>query len=197
MAGELRAAHPTMPPSEQARWFSKEVQPHEPALRAYLLARFPSLLDCDDLIQETYIRLVRANAIGKIQYPKAFLFTTARNVALDFFRRRRVTPTEEFTESNEVFVLEERLGVEQLIDRQKELEVLTAAVQALPERCRQVLMLRYIDGFSYKEIAARLGISPETVKVQLVKGMRRCAAFFATHGILQDSPTTECGGSRG
>lgn len=183
-----------MPPSEQARWFSQEVQPHEPALRAYLRARFPNLLDCDDLIQETYIRLVRANATGKIHYPKAFLFTTARNVALDFFRRRRVAPAEEITDSNEAFALEERLGVEQLIDRQRELEVLTAAVQALPERCRQVLMLRYIDGFSYKEIAARLGISPETVKVQLVKGMRRCAAFFAAHGMLHDPAATECNG---
>lgn len=181
-----------MPPSEQTRWFSEEVQPHEPALRAYLLARFPNLPDCDDLIQETYVRLVRAQATRGIQYPKAFLFTTARNVALDSFRRRRAAPIEEITDSNELFVLEERRGVEELIDRQKELEVLTDAVRALPERCRQVLMLRYIDGFSYKEIAARLGISPETVKIHLMKGMRRCAAFFAARGILNAEAATEC-----
>ena len=37
-----------MPPSEQALWFAEEVQPHEPALRAYLQARFPTLGDHDD-----------------------------------------------------------------------------------------------------------------------------------------------------
>ncbi len=45
-------------------------------------------------------------------------------------------------------------------------------------------MLRYLDDLSYKEIAAQLGISPETVKVHMAKGMRRCAAFFAERGLI-------------
>jgi RNA polymerase sigma-70 factor (ECF subfamily) len=45
-------------------------------------------------------------------------------------------------------------------------------------------MLRYLDGLAYKEIADQLGISPETVKVHMAKGMRRCAAFFAARGLL-------------
>ena len=45
-----------MPPSQQARWFAEQVQPCESALRAYLLRRFPSVPDHDDLLQETYVR---------------------------------------------------------------------------------------------------------------------------------------------
>ena len=44
---------------EQARWFSEHVHPHEPALRAYLSKRFPTLPDHDDLVQETYVRVLR------------------------------------------------------------------------------------------------------------------------------------------
>jgi RNA polymerase sigma-70 factor (ECF subfamily) len=191
-----------MPPSEQAhstsagearwsalrlsKWFAEEVQPHEPALRAYLQARFPSLGDHDDIVQESYVRLLKAQAAGHVRYAKAFLFTTARNAALDLFRRRRLVPMEAVTDFKELCVLEEQPGVAEQIDQRYELEVLADAVRALPDRCRQVIMLRYLDTLSYKEIAAQLGISPETVKVHMAKGMRRCAAFFTERGLLRN-----------
>lgn len=177
-----------MPPSEHARWFTEEVQPHEPALRAYLQARFPTLGDHDDLVQETYARLLRAQGNGGVRYPKAFLFTAARNAAFDLFRRRGAKPTEAVTDLVELTVLEDRPGVGELIDQSYELEVLADAVRALPDRCRQVIMLRYLDGLAYKEIAVQLGISAETVKVHMAKGMRRCAAFFAERGLLDTPP---------
>ena len=52
--------------TEQARWFSERVHPHEPALRAYLSRRFPSLPDHDDLVQETYARLMRIEDPGQL-----------------------------------------------------------------------------------------------------------------------------------
>ena len=180
--------HRPMPPSEHARWFTEEVQPHEPALRAYLQARFPTLAEHDDIVQETYSRLLRAQGNGGVRYPKAFLFTAARNVAFDLFRRRGAKPTEAVTDLVELTVLEDRPGVGELIDQSYELEVLADAVRALPDRCRQVIMLRYLDGLAYKEIAVQLGISAETVKVHMAKGMRRCAAFFAERGLLETQP---------
>jgi RNA polymerase sigma-70 factor (ECF subfamily) len=177
-----------MPPSEHARWFTEEVQPHEPALRAYLQARFPTLAEHDDIVQETYSRLLRAQGNGGVRYPKAFLFTAARNVAFDLFRRRGAKPTEAVTDLVELTVLEDRPGAGELIDQSYELEVLADAVRALPDRCRQVIMLRYLDGLAYKEIAVQLGISAETVKVHMAKGMRRCGAFFAERGLLDTPP---------
>lgn len=185
-----------MPPSEHAptsdagltRWFAEEVQPHEPALRAYLRARFPAIGDHDDLVQETYSRLLRAREAGRLTYARAFLFTAARNVAIDVFRRRRVTTIEPLSECAEVATLEEPTGVVDLLERQQRLEVLVQAMDALPERCRQIIMLRHLDGFSYKDIAGRLGISPETVKVHMVRGVRACTAYFRANGLLDESP---------
>ena len=184
-----------MPPSEQARWFAEEIQPHEPALRAYLHTRFPSLGDHDDLVQETYTRLFRAQAAGGVRYPKAFLFTTARNAAFDLFRRRGAKPTEAATEASEAVMLAEQPDAAEQVDQQHQLEVLAAAVRALPDRCREVIMLRYLDGLAYKEIAEQLGISPETVKVHMAKGMRRCAAYFAERGLVGPAPRAEEGRS--
>ena len=72
-----------LPPAdtEQTRWFIEEVQPHEPALRAYLHGCFPTLPDTDDLVQDAYARLLRAHDAGKVSHPKAYLFATARNAA--------------------------------------------------------------------------------------------------------------------
>ena len=169
---------------EQARWFSEQVQPHEPALRAYLSKRFPALPDHDDLVQETYVRTLRAHAGGRVPCARAFLFTTARNAAIDLFRRRRGNAHEEISEFSVLPLLEEAPDLTETVEREQRLEVLLEAILALPERCRQVMMLRHLDGLAYKEIAERLGISPETVKVHMIKGVKDCTRFFRQRGLL-------------
>ena len=174
-----------MPPfdTEQSRWFAMEVLPHEAALRAYLRSQFPRLQDSDDVIQETYTRLLREQGTGRIQHPRAFMFTTARNLALDLFRRRRTARADAVTHFDSANVVEERPDAAEVPNQRQELEFLVAAVQTLPERCRQVIMLRYLKGFSYKEIAALLGISVETVKTHMAKGVLRCSEYFEAHGL--------------
>jgi RNA polymerase sigma factor (sigma-70 family) len=176
---------------EHSRWFAEQVQPYEPALRAYLHGRFPSLSDQDDIVQDTYSRLLRAREAGEIRHPKAFLFTTARNAALDFFRRKRPVSLDAITHFDESAVLGDQPDVAELVNREQELEILADAVRALPDRCRQVIMLRYLDGLAYKEIALHLGISPETVKTQMAKGMRRCAEYFRERGLLKSNPPSD------
>jgi RNA polymerase sigma factor (sigma-70 family) len=168
---------------EFERWFEQHVLPHGPALRGWLRGRFPTLSDPDDIVQEAFARVVRAQTAGSIERPKAFLFTTARNLAIDSFRRRNVAVVESLTEWDGQHVLEEARGVSETVSHEQELEILTQAIQSLPERCRQVLTLRKIYGLSQKEIADRLGISEHTVEAQIGNGVRRCAAFLARHGL--------------
>ena len=183
-----------MPPqdSEHARWFDQEVQPHESALRSYLRGVFPAFPDVDDLVQESYARLIRAHQEGRVSYAKAFLFTTARNVALDFFRRRKVVSIDGVADLSALSVIEDSPNAADAVSKQQELEMLSAAVRELPDRCRQVLTLRLLYGYSHKQIANELRISEHTVKAQLAKGMRRCADFFESRGVsTRRRPTTE------
>jgi RNA polymerase sigma factor (sigma-70 family) len=180
-----------MPPTDQARWFSEHVQPYEPALRAYLMKRFPALPDHDDLLQEIYVRTLRAKESGRVTHAKAFLFTTARNAAIDLFRRSRGRMHEEIAETTAMPVLDEAPGASETMEREQRLGMLLEAMLALPERCRQVMMLRHLDGLAYKEIATRLGISPETVKVHMIKGVKDCTRFFQQRGVFgNDEPVS-------
>ncbi|MGH7943684.1 MAG: RNA polymerase sigma factor [Opitutaceae bacterium] len=74
-----------MPPrgSEDSRRFDEQVQPHDAMLRAWLHSRFPGESDIDDVVQEAYVRLLRARERFEVASPKAFLFAVARNLAMD------------------------------------------------------------------------------------------------------------------
>lgn len=177
-----------IPDTDQSRWFALEVQPHETALRAYLRVRFPKLGEPDDVVQETYVRVLNEQRAGRLRHARAFLFTAARNVALDFFRRRRTSAAEPVPHTAFADVVEEKPSAADVLTQQQELEELAVAVQSLPERCRQVIMLRYLKGCSYKEIAELLGVSTETVKTHMAKGVQRCAEHFAARGLLREHP---------
>lgn len=174
-----------------SQWFKDEVQPHESALRSYLRGAFPNFLDIDDLVQESYARLIKTRETGKVSHIKAFLFTTARNVALDIFRRRKVVSIEGVSDLNNLHAAADLPDAGENASRQQELDLLAEAVRGLPERCRQVMTLRLLYGVPTKEIASRLGISDKTVKAQLAKGTRRCADFFEHRGIDTRSRKSE------
>lgn len=177
--------------SETARWFAEEVQPHEPILRSYLRRKFPALQDVDDVVQESFLRVLRARIDGNLRSARGFLFTAARNAALDVFRRRRPEFHGTIVEDAPLRVLEDRPGVAETVIHDQELSLLAEAIEALPLRCRQVLKLRKIYGLSHREIARQLGISERTVNVQVGLGVRRCADFLRNQGVLAPLPDTE------
>lgn len=166
-----------MPQSEQARWFKEEVQAHEPSLRAYLRAATGSAADVDDLLQDSYLRLLRVREQVPVRKVKALLFAIARNAVRDAIRRRTVAGEIPITETNALRVTDQSPGVVDLVIRQQDQLLLAEAFSLLPERCRQVLTLRKIHGLSQREIAARLGISENTVESLVSKGARRCANY--------------------
>ena len=174
-----------MPPESPnaSAWFASEVQPHEPALRAWLRSQFRDAVEADDLVQETYARVLRAHERGEVQAPRAFLFTTARNLALDYARRHKIVAFEPIMENDARTVYNDGANAADATARNQELELLTQAIQALPDRCRQVLTLRKIYGMSQKQIAAELGMAEHTVEVQVANGMRRCAQYLAKLGL--------------
>lgn len=168
---------------EQTRWFAAELEPHRTAVRAYLAAQFRTLSDLDDIVQESVIRVLRAREAGPVESARALLFTTARNLALDQLRRQRVIAFEPMTETGDSFVVRGGATVPETVIHSEEIDLLRQAIAALPERCRQVVTLRMAYGLSQREIAARLGITENTVERQMGKGVRRCSEFFARHGL--------------
>jgi RNA polymerase sigma factor (sigma-70 family) len=165
-------------PSDRARWFSEHIQPHEPMLRAWLRGRFEAACDVDDLVQEAYVRVWRAYEHGSVVSPKAFLFSTARNLALDHVRRQQIVPMGSLHDGEAQELLDDATDVAELASRNQELALLTEAIQSLPARCRQIVTLRTVYGMAQHEIARELGISFRTVSTQVKIGLHKCTDYM-------------------
>ena len=179
-----------MPPTDPAtaRWFAEEVQPHEAQLRGYLAARFSAHVDIDDLVQETYARLLQSRAQTQFRSTKAYLFTTARNLAFDTLRRRKIIAIDGIAEMDLLPVFEDRPGVSEAVCHDQELQMLAEAIQALPERCRRVVTLRKLHGLSHREIAQQLGIAENTVNAQVAIGVVRLRDYLRARGVDGSRP---------
>lgn len=161
--------------SKHGRWFATEVQPHECSLRAYLHAAAPQTVDAEDLLQDAYLRLLRVRASEPIRCVRALLFAIARNAVRDAVRQKIADRKIHDPGVDPVDVMDETPGVVDLVSRRQEYGLLAEAIRALPDRCREVLVLRKIHGLSQKEIAGRLGITENTVESLVSRGVKRCA----------------------
>ena len=166
-------------------WFSENILPHEPALRSWLRARFPSLADSDDIVQESYVRMLHAPDRGRIANARAYLFSTARNLVLDLFRRRHSAPVVDGRGVDCSEVPEDRTGVREAVSAAQEFELLTEAIDSLPERCRAIMVMQKLQGLSNAVIAERLNLSINTVNAQLVIGLARCRTYLSERGVLR------------
>lgn len=185
---QLGAVPPTLlvptPTPELDRWFHSEIQPHELKLRAYLRGRFPTLQsDLDDLVQETFVRVVRAKQTGKATLTRAYLFVVARNAALDFFRRRKIVTLEGVADLGRLDVVEDKPDAAEAAIHDQELEILADAIHALPDRCREVFVMRRFEDASHREIADKLGVAENTVNAHLVTAMLKVRAHLRAHGV--------------
>jgi RNA polymerase sigma factor (sigma-70 family) len=162
----------------------------EGLLRAYLFRYVRNPSDVDELLQETYARLLVANPPGggEVRSVRALALTIARNVALDWLRHRDVVPMDLVSDLASLDVLDEKAQVEEIVNSHQELALLAQVVAELPKRSRQVFTLRRVYGLSQREIAGRLGISEKTVEQLLVRAVRRCAAALFAREVAADRP---------
>jgi RNA polymerase sigma-70 factor (ECF subfamily) len=174
-----------MSPLELNAWLAKEILVHERVLRGYLSRFFKNVADIEDVVQETYARLLGLNdgAWAAVRNWHSFLFTTARNVALDRIRRSRVVSLDALAEMGSVDVLDQAPSVDEALNARQELALLWETIASLPDRCRETLTLRKLYGLSQREIAQRLEIAESTVEKHVAYGVRLCAErMFAKRG---------------
>lgn len=145
---------------------------HHAPLLAHLYRMTGDVHAAEDLVQETFLRLVRE--AGAYRYPRPFLpwlYTIARNLARNEWQsayRRRVSPGEpvERAATGEP-------GPAEWLERWERRQGILRALSALTCEQREVLSLRYGRELSVEETAAVLGIPPGTVKSRVFTALRR------------------------
>jgi len=169
--------------TERARWFAEEVHPHRFALRAYVRRSFPGMRDVDDVVQDSLLRIWTTRASRQIGCARAFLFKIARNRALDVLRHDRASPLVVVRKMETLAVAEDGPSPADALSTTEKVELLADAIAELPDRCREIVVLRKLQGLSQREVATRLGISERTVEVQVARGVRRCADYLRGCGL--------------
>src|SRR5215472_9328048 len=145
-----------------------------------LLARIP-LADVDDLVQDVFLlALPRLHSLRDITRFAAWLAAIARNRANDYHRQHV-----EQVELNDDLPATESSGPSRSDLPQMEAVAILEVIRSLPETYRETLLLRLVEGMTGPEIAARTGLTPGSVRVNLHRGMQQLREKLA-----QRSPGT-------
>ena len=146
----------------------------ESGLKQYLMRFFVRHQDIEDVVQETFIRAWESEKNQEINSPKSYLFKVAKNLALSELQKKSNQLMSYMGDLDGLDVIDNTLSIEEALEIQQQLLAFSEAASALPPQCQRVLLMRKVFGFSHKEIARRLNISPRTVEKHLTKGLQRC-----------------------
>lgn len=153
-------------------WVGAQILPHEGDVRRWLSRAGWKRDEIDDIVQDAYCRIAALVSIDHIQNGRAYFFQTIRSVVTDRLRQARVISIARPTELALLNVLDHAPSAERIVASRLELRRVQAVIQALPERCRTIFMLRRVDGLSQREIAQRLGVTENVVEAQAARGLR-------------------------
>lgn len=158
--------------------FGRLYERYAPMVHGVLLAKVP-VNAVDDLVQDVFIRaLRRLSALRKHASFGAWLAAIARNLANDYHRRS--VPVEQLPENkSEADIAMDSSGAESPgADSRTEAAAILNAICSLPDAYRETLILRFVEGMTGPEIAARTGLTHGSVRVNLHRGMQQLRALL-------------------
>jgi RNA polymerase sigma-70 factor (ECF subfamily) len=178
-----------MSPNQHAKQGSSAGIEHIDGLYGYALVLTQNRSDAEDLVQETYVRAIRA--MGRLRDDsnvKGWLFTILRNIWLNELRQRRKAP--------EVVDVEADVRTSNLIDESAknphdvyvgdlDRRHVRKAIQQLPEEAREVILLREWEELSYQEIATVLDCPVGTVMSRLARARSKLKVLLSS--LLENS----------
>jgi RNA polymerase sigma factor (sigma-70 family) len=159
--------------TEQDSQISEIIAEARSRLRNFIRRRVPNEADAEDLLQEVFYEVVEAyRLMVPVEQWTAWMFQVARNRIIDFFRKNKreayASDAVAVSDEGEALLLEDVLpspdaGPAAAYARTVLLDEIEDALDELPEEQRDVFMAHEIDGYSFKEIAARTGASVNTL----------------------------------
>lgn len=123
--------------------------------------------DAREVVHQVFINLwEKRDEIDTTVSLKSYLFTSVNNRSLNVIRDRKKFSSEEVPEEAEEWDAESRLEAMELEEQVR------GAIEALPERCREIFKLNRFEGLRYGEIASQLDLSVKTVENQMSKALK-------------------------
>lgn len=160
--------------------FARELfERHQLALYRYLNGLLHSREEAREILQETYLRLLRQPSFDHVrQNARAYLFQTATNLARDYFRQRAVKGIDAEMEAFAAGGLDSPNWMswpEFALEAEQIDALIIAALEALDSPVRSALLLHRFRDMTHGEIAKRLGVSERTIDRYIKEGLNAIA----------------------
>jgi RNA polymerase sigma factor (sigma-70 family) len=176
--GDLLPSGATMTAPELKTWFVREVLSLEPILMRFLSQNWRNRHDIEDMRQDIYSRVLEAASHQLPEKAKPFVLATARNYLIDRVLRERIVPIDTVADLDTLSVATDVPGPDRNAIGRDELRKLRSALERLPPRCCEAVILRRVEGLSRREIATRMGVTENTVADHIRRGMNALADEF-------------------
>jgi RNA polymerase sigma-70 factor (ECF subfamily) len=148
------------------------------AIYRFIFFRVGDEILAEDFTEETFVRAWEA--LPKYQHRKypfsSWLYRIAHNLIVDYYRKKKPVPISNGmmrTHSGSIETLDE------LVDRKHETQLLVKAVQRLKELEKEIVLLRFVEGLSHKEISAMVGRSQSSCRVILHRALKELRSVLA------------------
>lgn len=145
---------------------------HFRRVRQMLLRRGTSAAEAEDLIQEAFLKMQEyCQKGGEIQQPEAFLVRTALRLRINARRdqHRDIYVEEDIDEL--ALIIDTGPAPDEVIAAEECLKRMSGALDAVGRRTRDVFFMHRLDGFTYSEIARRLGISVSAIEKHMASAL--------------------------
>jgi RNA polymerase sigma-70 factor (ECF subfamily) len=135
-----------------------------------LMARRLGHAQAEDLLQEVWVRLHERSDPSLWREPRAVIFRTAVNLAVDLHRRRSTAGKALALQDPDSRIVDPEAQADAMLRVQR----LVAALDGLPPQAREAFLLNRIDNLTHEQIARRLGVSTKTVQRHIQRALRAC-----------------------
>ncbi len=161
----------TVKPDPNRRAVQALYQQNQSALLRFLRFRLGDSSEAEDIAQDAYHNLIRSESTERLENPRAYLFQTAANLALNRIRKlRRHTNYQQLTEADRESQVVP--APEQSVLAEQDLERIEEVLQNLPEKCRQAFILSRVHHYSYRQISEELDVAVSTVEKYLIRALK-------------------------
>lgn len=174
-AGEARAeADPTA--QSQRAFLTLLYSKYRGALFRYVYGIVSSRDEAEEVVQETYFRVVRQAQVTRFEHSaRNYLFATAANVARDHLRKQRFRSHEPLEEDADGHPATMDSQPDTTLALHQTLDALRAGINTLPTLTRDIFVMSRLREKTHAEIAFTLGVSVRTVERKLSEALARLA----------------------
>lgn len=162
----------TSDPARLSRASMLDTAAYRPALILYFRRKTRDQNEIEDLVQDVFLRIAARRSIVGIENVGGYVFQTAASVLADRHRRRTVRHADAHVEFDTERHSNTDFDAARILESRQSLQMVVAALQTLPERTRDIFVLRRLEGQAYRDIASKFGISVSAVEKHMVRAVQ-------------------------